>query len=162
VLEGIFEDESGDFPAGTYVRNPPQTRHTPGSTPGCVLFVKLWQFDPHDRTPLRVDSGRAKLARVSGRPGVEAAILHEDVRETVRLERWDAGARISHPVEGGLEILCLEGGYMEGGEPFRTQSWLRLPVGAWLEAFAGPQGCRLWVKEGHLRFAEAQRPMIWA
>jgi anti-sigma factor ChrR (cupin superfamily) len=35
VLEGVFQDEYGDFPAGCYVRNPPQSRHTPrgGSTP---------------------------------------------------------------------------------------------------------------------------------
>src|SRR5262249_54084446 len=49
VLEGEFQDEHGVFPAGSYVRNPPQSRHTPGSTPGCVLFVKLWQFYPADR-----------------------------------------------------------------------------------------------------------------
>ena len=45
VLEGVFSDEHGDFPAGSYIRNPPQSRHTPGSAEGCVIFVKLWQFD---------------------------------------------------------------------------------------------------------------------
>ena len=39
VLEGVFEDEHGAYPAGSYVRNPPTSRHTPGSAPGCVLFV---------------------------------------------------------------------------------------------------------------------------
>src|SRR5690606_28983747 len=29
VLEGVFQDERGDYPAGTYVRNPPTSRHTP-------------------------------------------------------------------------------------------------------------------------------------
>ena len=53
VLEGVFQDEHGDFPAGTYVRNPPTTSHTPGSEPGCVIFVKLWQFDMDDRTQFR-------------------------------------------------------------------------------------------------------------
>ena len=33
VLEGVFEDEYGEFPAGSYVRNPPTSRHTPGSAP---------------------------------------------------------------------------------------------------------------------------------
>lgn len=45
VLDGVFQDEHGDFPVGTYVRNPPTSRHTPGSTAGCTIFVKLWQFD---------------------------------------------------------------------------------------------------------------------
>ena len=30
VLEGVFSDEHGDFPAGSYVRNPPTSRHAPG------------------------------------------------------------------------------------------------------------------------------------
>src|SRR4029077_70981 len=58
VLEGVFQDEHGDYPAGSYVRNPPTSRHTPGSAPGCVLFVKLWQFDPEDRVHARIDTGR--------------------------------------------------------------------------------------------------------
>lgn len=41
VLDGIFEDEHGDFPVGSYIRNPPQSSHTPGSQLGCVIFVKL-------------------------------------------------------------------------------------------------------------------------
>src|SRR6202049_1917076 len=56
VLDGVFQDEHGDYPAGSYVRNPPTTRHTPGSAPGCVLFVKLWQFDLADRTSVRRDA----------------------------------------------------------------------------------------------------------
>jgi len=31
---------------GSYIRNPPASAHTPRSTPGCILFVKLWQFAP--------------------------------------------------------------------------------------------------------------------
>src|ERR687887_1848093 len=58
VLEGVFQDEHGDYPAGTYVRNPPTSRHTPGSESGCIIFVKLWQFDPADRTPVRIDTSK--------------------------------------------------------------------------------------------------------
>jgi len=50
VLDGVFEDDYGDWPAGSYIRNPPQSKHTPGSKPGCTIFVKLWQFHPEDRT----------------------------------------------------------------------------------------------------------------
>lgn len=39
VLEGVFSDESGDYPAGTYLRNPPGTRHSTFSKEGCTLFV---------------------------------------------------------------------------------------------------------------------------
>ena len=41
VLDGVFQDEQGDYPAGTYVRNPPTSRHTPGSEPGCANASSL-------------------------------------------------------------------------------------------------------------------------
>jgi len=34
VLEGVFSDESGDYPAGTYIRNPPGSEHAPFSREG--------------------------------------------------------------------------------------------------------------------------------
>ena len=156
VLEGVFEDEQGAFPVGSYVRNPPTSRHTPGSGPGCVIFVKLWQFAADDRTHLVRDIGTLEATAVPSRPGVRAAPLHEDARETVRIEWWEPGGRIAFLPEGGLEILCLEGDFEEGGERFARWSWLRLPVGEALQARAGPRGCKLWVKEGHLRHLETE------
>ncbi len=86
VLEGVFQDEHGDFPAGSYVRNPPTSHHTPGSAPGCVLFVKLWQFDPADRTQVRIDTGNRPYLPAPDRPGVEIMPLFRDSSEDVRLE----------------------------------------------------------------------------
>jgi len=153
VLEGVFQDEHGDFPAGSYVRNPPQSRHTPGSETGCVIFVKLRQFDPADRTQVRLDTSKLPMHGVTGRGGVEAMRLFHDAREDVRLERWAGNAEVTLEPEGGIEILVLEGSFTESGETFSAQSWLRLPVRGRLAARAGPQGCRIWVKEGHLRYA---------
>jgi anti-sigma factor ChrR (cupin superfamily) len=158
VLDGVFQDEHGDYPTGSYVRNPPTSRHTPGSTPGCVLFVKLWQFDPADRTEVRIDTGTRTFTPATGRPGVALLPLFRDGHEDVRLERWgpDAEIALAHP-DGG-EILVLDGGFAEGGEPFEAQSWLRLPCGGALRTTAGPEGCTIWVKTGHLRHIEGLRP----
>jgi anti-sigma factor ChrR (cupin superfamily) len=150
VLDGVFQDEHGDFPEGSYIRNPPTTSHTPGSDTGCTIFVKLWQFDPHDRTPVRLDTNSGAFVPVAGRPGVEVLPLFEDAHERVRLERWAAGAAIELRASGGIELLVLDGGFTEGGEAFEIQSWLRLPAGAPLRAVAEPRGCRVWVKTGHL------------
>jgi anti-sigma factor ChrR (cupin superfamily) len=87
VLEGIFRDEQGEYPAGTYVRNPPTSRHTPGSEPGCVLFVKLWQFDLTDRTQIGIETDGMPYRPATGRSGVELIPLFCDSREEVRLER---------------------------------------------------------------------------
>lgn len=149
VLDGVFQDEHGDYPAGTYVRNPPTSRHTPGSATGCTILVKLWQFDPDDRTPVRVDSHRAAFRPVSARPGVETLPLFCDADENVRLERWAPGALLlAEP--GGIELLVLNGGFSEGGETFMSQSWLRLPNGAALNARVAESGCTVWIKTGHL------------
>jgi anti-sigma factor ChrR (cupin superfamily) len=152
VLDGVFEDEHGAYRAGSYIRNPPTSRHTPGSAPGCTIFVKLWQFDPADRTEVRLDTGAIRYRAALGRVGVETKPLFLDGREDVRLERWAPGAAVALDLAGGGEFLVLEGGFAEGGDEFATQSWLRLPPGGGLRATAGREGCTLWVKTGHLRW----------
>lgn len=150
VLEGVFQDEHGDFPAGHYVRNPPTSRHTPASAPGCTILVKLHQFDPDDRTPVSLDWTAAASEPDPDRPGVSLVPLFRDDRETVRIERWAPGAAIGLDAPGGLEAFVVEGGFEEGGETFRRWDWLRLPPGARLAATAGPDGAVVWLKSGHL------------
>src|SRR5258705_11773106 len=129
VLEGTFSDEHGDFPAGCYIRNPPTSRHTPGSEGGCTIFVKLWQFALDDRTEVRLDTGELAFCPAPDRPGLELMPLFADAREEVRLERWAPNSEILLPVPRGLELLVLAGAFAEGGESFKPQSWLRLPPG---------------------------------
>jgi anti-sigma factor ChrR (cupin superfamily) len=151
VLDGVFQDEHGDYPAGSYVRNPPTSRHTPGSSPGCTLLVKLWQFDPEDRKEIRLTTAGLRYEAAPNRPGVEWLPLFHDDGEDVRLEKWAPGAAVTLDTSGGAELLVLQGGFDESGEHFEPLSWLRLPTSSMLQATAGPQGCRLWIKTGHLR-----------
>jgi len=150
VLEGVFQDEHGDFPAGSYVRNPPQSRHMPGSESGCVIFVKLWQFAPDDRKQVFVDTDKMAWQPAVGRPGVDLLPLFRNSVEDVRMERWTRGTEIELAVPGGIELLVLNGGFHEDDGWFSRLSWLRLPPGDVLMARAGDEGCRLWVKSGHL------------
>jgi len=150
VLEGVFQDEHGDFPAGSYVRNPPTSSHTPGSEPGCTIFVKLWQFDPSDRHQMTIDTNAKPFEPAADETGVGVLPLYKDDQEEVRVERWDAGTAVNRSVDGGLELLVLEGTLIEGDDILVAQSWLRLPVGAAFAATAGPEGCRMWIKSGHL------------
>jgi hypothetical protein len=155
VLDGVFQDEHGDFPAGCYIRNPPTSSHTPGSATGCTIFVKLWQFDPNDRTHVRIDTGKRQFTADRDHTGVELMPLFQDSREDVRLEHWAPHAHLKRGVPGGIELLVLDGGFSEGGENFMPQSWLRLPRGSTLQATAAATGCRLWVKSGHLAHDES-------
>lgn len=45
VLDGVFEDEQGNYPKGTWLRNPPGSVHTPFSREGCVIYVKTGHLD---------------------------------------------------------------------------------------------------------------------
>lgn len=151
VLDGVFQDEHGDFPTGTYVRNPPTSQHTPSSEQGCTIFVKLWQFDMDDRTQFR-----KKMVDELAVPtdGVAMAVLHEDAREIVTYSHVGAGAVLSSSASGGMEILVIDGTLEVEGETLVKNSWLRLPEGDALAGIAGQDGAKVWMKSGHLPFAK--------
>ncbi|NNJ76647.1 MAG: cupin [Anderseniella sp.] len=151
VLDGVFQDEHGDFPAGSYIRNPPESSHTPGSEPGCVIMVKLWQFDMADRTHVRIDTNKMRALPAADRPGVSVMPLFHDQHEDVRMEIWAPGAVIELDVPHGIEVFVVDGSFVENSETFQPQSWLRLPCGDTLRATAGKDGCKVWIKADHLK-----------
>jgi anti-sigma factor ChrR (cupin superfamily) len=40
VIDGVFQDEHGTYPAGSWLRNPPGSVHRPWSDAGCTIWVK--------------------------------------------------------------------------------------------------------------------------
>lgn len=149
VLEGIFQDEHGDFPAGSYFRNPPGTSHCPAAKQGCTIFVRLWQFREGDRIQIVRRPGQGQ--QVEPRDGaVRARLLFEDGHEEVRLEDWQAGQTISVANTRGLEFLVLAGGLTIGGELLNAHGWGRLPAGVDLTATIGPRGATIWLKDACL------------
>ena len=150
VLDGVFQDEHGDFPAGTYVRNPPTSKHTPGSEPGCTIFVKLWQFDMDDRTQFRKSMADELGDAIDG---VATARLHADDREVVTYSHVDPNMPFFSHAQNGIELLMIEGELAVGGDTLKKNSWLRLPEGEKLEAVAGKAGAKVWMKTGHLPYA---------
>ena len=87
--------------------------------------------------------------------GVATAVLHKDTRETVTYHQLDAAASLISTVEGGIEVLVIEGSISESDETLGQNAWLRLPDGQPLRVVAGFEGAKLWVKSGHLPFARA-------
>jgi hypothetical protein len=147
VLAGVFQDEHGDYPVGTYVRNPPTSSHTPGSASGCTILVKLWQFDPDDRTQITLNTTNQTYIPDAMRPGVTILPLFADDREIVQLEQWAADTTIDLVAAAGLEIFVLQGDFWESDALFQADSWLRLPSGAKLSARSGQAGCKIWLKQ---------------
>jgi quercetin dioxygenase-like cupin family protein len=149
VLEGVFSDESGDYPAGTYVRNPPGSSHAPSSKDGCRILVKLRQFDPADLRHVVVDTNDKTLwAETYG--GIPILPLHRFGSEEVLMRRLAAGEQF--PVgkwKGGTEILVVSGSIEFDGKPLGAESWLRSPPGQH-ETLAALAPTTLWIKTGHL------------
>lgn len=157
VLDGVFQDEHGDFPVGSYIRNPPESSHTPRSNDGCIIFVKLWQFDLNDRTQVINNIYSADYAEQADRAGVKLTTLHEDERERVTLEKWEPESDITLDVSEGAELLVIDGEFDEGGDHLQTLSWMRLPVGTQhFKATTSNNGASVWVKTGHLQHAKAE------
>ncbi|HZR71785.1 cupin domain-containing protein [Bradyrhizobium sp.] len=149
VLDGVFQDEHGDYPAGSYIRNTPGTSHVPASKGGCTIFVRLWQFRSDDQAQTVRQPGEGQ--RVPPRAGAAAAtLLFDDGREEVRFEDWQPDASVTVENSKGLELLLVSGGLRIGKETLEPQAWVRLPAGMALEAQASHDGARVWIKRGPL------------
>lgn len=156
VLEGVFSDEHGDWPAGTYLLNPEGFRHAPFSVEGCVLFVKLRQYPGRARAHVTVVTQGVPW-QTGDRVGVEVRLLYSQAgfADSARLERWGADAslgRRSYP--GGAELFVLRGSFEDERGRFAEQGWLRLPPGAAHTPATG-DGCELYIKEGGFAYLAA-------
>ncbi len=128
VLDGIFADEHRTYPQGSYVRNPPGSRHAPRSDAGCTLFVKLRQFQVDDRESVVIDTTRFRADSSDG--SIQSHPLHRFGIEEVTL--IDGGADADHSFGAAAaprEILMLSGEADVLGNRLTRWDWLRLPAG---------------------------------
>ena len=148
VLDGIFEDESGSYPAGTYLRNPIGTSHRPSSTNGCTLFVKLAQHALEDQQHLVIDTRSA--AFVPGYGGLRVLPLHTHGCVSTALVWWPAAERfVPHTHVGGEEIFVLSGTFQDEYGTYPAGTWIRSPHLSthhpWVD-----EDTLIFVKTGHL------------
>ena len=149
VLEGVFSDEHGDWPAGTYLLNPEGFRHAPFSREGCVLFVKLRQYPGRTRAHVAALTQNGPW-RTGDRAGVEVLPVYSQsgFADSVRLERWGPGASLGRRrYPGGAELFVVRGSFDDELGRFAQHAWLRLPPGASHAPVTG-DGCELYIKEG--------------
>ena len=151
VLEGVFSDEHGDYPTGTYVRNPPGSRHTPRTDPGCTILVKLRQMEPTETERVVIDTSAAHWE--VDRAGLFRLPLHAaaNAGERVTLERLAPGAHLDEmDCPGGEEIFLLSGTLRDEYGNYGAGTWIRNPAG-FRRNLQSPEGATYWVKRGHLR-----------
>ena len=148
VLEGVFSDENGDYPAGSYLRNPPGSHHAPFSEGGCTLFVKLNQFKQGDQTQLAINTNEQPW--LQGQGGLTVMPLHEFEGSSTALVRWPAGERFApHKHWGGEEIMVLKGEFKDEHGSYPKGTWIRSPHLSQHFPFVDEETVIL-VKVGHL------------
>lgn len=148
VLDGVFSDENGDYPAGSYIRNPAGSSHTPFSKRGCTLFVKCAQFAEGDISSVRINTNHALWQ--PGQGGLKVMPLHSFEGESTALVKWPENERfLPHRHFGGEEILVLSGTFMDEHGQYPTLSWLRSPHMSQHNPFVKEETLIL-VKVGHL------------
>ena len=126
VLSGVFSDEHGDYSAGTYLRNPPNSQHKPYSKEGCVIFVKLNQFNASDTTTVRINTNNTTW--LAGIGGLQVMPLHEFGSENTALVKWPANEVFqNHSHFGGEEILVLSGEFCDEHGQYPAHTWIRSP-----------------------------------
>ncbi|MDD1779597.1 cupin domain-containing protein [Enterovibrio sp. ZSDZ35] len=151
VLSGTFLDEKGEYPAGTYIRNPPGSSHSPYSVEGCTIFVKLQQFSSNDQHSVRIDT-TAKEGWIDAQGKLRMLPLHEFNGEQVAMIRWPAAQHffsISHFC--GEEVFVLEGEYRDEFGRYPAGTWIRNPHMFEHNPYA-MEDTLLWVKVGHLPY----------
>ncbi len=116
VLRGVFSDEHGDYPRGTYVRSPWDSRHQPFSERGCEIFVKLRQL-PRAAERLVVAPAEATHS---------LRTLFADATERVAHVRLRSGEPLPPLGEGLAEALVVSGGLTHREQYWPAQTWLRL------------------------------------
>lgn len=151
VLEGVFSDEHGDYPAGTYVRNPIGSSHASFTKEGCTILVKLRQMSGPGEQRLVADTNAGEWQQGAA-SGVERLPLFESesTGEKVYLARFAPDAMVAGDFHaGGEEVLVLEGALEDEYGTYPKGAWLRQPDGSSHSPYS-KGGCTLWVKRGHL------------
>lgn len=134
VLDGVFSDETGDFPAGSYIRNPPASQHAPFSRQGCRIFVKLNQFNKRDSQQVNINTQTAPW--LDGIGGLKVMPLHAFKDSSIQgarhehtaLVKWPAGELFQpHQHVGGEEIYVISGEFRDENGCYPAGSWIRSP-----------------------------------
>lgn len=154
VLDGVLSDQFGDYPTGTYLRNPPGSAHAPGSTLGCLLFVKLrhLEADDHQRVVINTTQAAWSPGLV---PGLSVLSLAQHGGEHTALVRWAPGTVFQpHRHFGGEEIFVLDGVFEDDNGRYPAGTWLRSPHLSMHRPWS-TTGCTIFVKTGHLLMESA-------
>jgi anti-sigma factor ChrR (cupin superfamily) len=148
VLEGVFSDETGHYPAGSYLMNPPGSSHAPYSAQGCTLFVKLRHLGPEQVVREVIDTTTAPWYQGMV-PGLNVMPLMQQGSGST-LVKWAPQTYFNpHRHYGGEEIFVVSGVFEDEHGRYPAGTWIRSPHMSLHQPFS-KEGCVIFVKTGHL------------
>ena len=154
VLDGTFSDQYGDYTKGSYLRNPDKSVHKPFSKEGCVIFVKLRQFQSDDTSRVIKDTKTSPWFQGLV-PGLSVMPLHEFQTEHAAMVKWEPNTVFNaHKHWGGEEILVIEGVFYDENGSYPKGTWIRSPHLSQHKPFTKEEGALIFVKTGHLSIQE--------
>jgi ChrR Cupin-like domain len=113
ILEGIFSDNTGSYPADTYLQNPIGSMHNPYSKEGTLIFVRLGATEINATQPIIVHNFST----------ITAPKIQTGSRDFLSLERERHGNIF---VKSNVEFLLLKGNISHKSRIFAPLSWFRI------------------------------------
>lgn len=140
VLEGIFSDSQGNWPAGSWLLNPQGFSHAPYSINGCLLLVKLRQY-PH---AAQVAVNWHEIDPSESMP-FSSRLLGQYGDVQTRVLALPQGGQLNQTYSAGVEGFFIDGQIDLAGKALEALDWFRFPPGATLNLQS--RGCTLYLKE---------------
>ena len=136
VLDGVFSDEHGDYPAGTYLLN---------SRDGCTLFVKLRQYAGAGRMQVQMNTNALDWQhRAEGTIWQKPLYRQGGHREWTMLLKLEPGAESPfHTHPNGEEVFVIDGQFEDDDGVYPAGTWTRSPPGS---------AHRVWSDKGAILF----------
>jgi len=150
VLEGVFSDEQGDWPAGTHLLNPEGFSHSPFSLEGCLLFVKLRQYTGADHQVNQVAVNSAKE--------VSEQILNITESQVTSVLQVPRGENWQRHCEGGAEAFIISGECEINQHLLVQYDWIRLPSDSTL-TLSTVADTRVYLKTGAVRHLRSSKDL---
>lgn len=152
VLDGTFSDATGDFSSGTYFRNPAGFKHAPFSKEGCLILVKLHQFQSRDNKRVSIDTNYNNFVNnPTNTENNHVLRLHSYREEAVTILFCREGQAVAprtdeNPI--GRELFILSGAITEGSNQHKKGTWIRCAATD-TRQWTAQKDSVIWFKSGH-------------
>jgi len=155
VLEGTLYDERGDFPSGSYIRNPPGSYHQPYSKHGCLIFIKVEQMTLNETKHLHVKtySEDWKTDILSNTDLINLYTNHDEKVDLVRYLPSESPNKISSQDDVCVELFVLYGVLNHQDEFYPKNTWIK-KNGDSFQGLFSRSGCTIYRKTGHHNLLE--------